>query len=166
MSITPVALLLIGVAMLWWLGGIGAADERERRRAYLARPHFEPIARIDDPIVAAATLLRFVAGDRGWPRARDIAVTLLSAVSPERCSREDAIARAEWTAGQLREECRAIGALCVLAEDWLDEGERADLRHMVDAVAEAASTDDPRARRRAATAIRALDAGRAPGTAT
>ena len=155
-----------GIGAWWWraknaaeVGG-KAIDTAQRLRGQVRRKRsreaaaFAPVSAIDDPVVAAATLLRFVAGDDGWPTARHEARAALGEIT-ERERVEEAITYAEWAAKQVEHERRSIDELGGRLREWLDHPERTRMLSMIDTVA----SDDPDAAARARRARNALSDG-------
>lgn len=106
--------------------------KRKRRRDQAA---FAPISAIDDPVIAGATLMRFVAGDERWGLRRTDVREFLATVADEP-SVDEAIAYAEWAARQVEHERKSIDALSGKLGEWLDPTERDRLIGMLDTVAE------------------------------
>ena len=105
-----------------------------RRRRSRDAAAFAPVSAIDDPVVAAATLLRFVAGDERWGARRAAARAALAGIA-DAARADDAVAYAEWAARQVEHERRSIDALAAKLAEWLDAPERARLAAMIDSVA-------------------------------
>ena len=155
-----------GIGAWWWRAknaaeaGGKAIDHAQRLRGQVRRKRareaasFAPVAAIDDPVVAAATLMRFVAGDEGWPTARHEARRALGEIADDERI-EEAVTYAEWAAKQVEHERRSIDELGTKLRDWLDAPERDRMLGMLDAVA----GDDPDGVARARRARAALSDG-------
>ncbi|XWN33251.1 MAG: hypothetical protein ROR55_09340 [Devosia sp.] len=126
------------------------------RRRYKRDSAFSPITAIDHPVVAAATLLAFVAGPSGWPKSKGRIRMQLGAVAPAETV-ETAITYAEWASDQGIDEERAIASLVQSLREWLDAAERRKLAAMIDI---AATSGDRRSFILAEKATRLLDATR------
>ena len=165
-----IILLIVGVLgalAFWWFrikqigqAGSEALDTAQRARGYLRRRDharkgdFSPVTAIDDPVVAAATLAAFVAGDDGWPRARAEAGRVLADVATGQAV-EEALGYADWAHRQIANEARAIDVLTDMLNGWLNRGERDTLRALVDrAAARGGDGADARADRTKARLIR------------
>lgn len=142
---------IVGGIGAWWWRAKNAAEAggkaidhaqrlrgRVRRKRARAAASFAPVSAIDDPVVAAATLMRFVAGDEGWPTARHEARRALGEIADDERI-EEAITYAEWAAKQVEHEGRSIDELGHKLRDWLDAPERARMLAMLREVA----GDDP-----------------------
>lgn len=135
--------------------GIDAAQRlqgkvRSKRRRDKAA--FAPVSAIDHPVVAAATLLRFIAGDDAWGRKREASRAALLEIADESMV-DEAVTYAEWAAKQVEHERKSIDTLAAMLRDWLDDEERRRLEGMVEAAAPA----DADGRARAVRAIERLD---------
>ncbi|MEM8855033.1 MAG: hypothetical protein AAGD34_15120 [Pseudomonadota bacterium] len=134
----------------------GSVRGHLNRRRYKRDSAFSPITAIDHPVVAAATLLAFVAGPSGWPKSKTRIRMQLGAVAPDETV-ESALTYAEWATDQGIDEERAVAALVQNLRDWLDAAERRKLAAMIDI---AASSGDRRSFILAEKATRLLDATR------
>ena len=170
MHILAIIVGLLGAGIVWWWrlqmiarAGNAAIDTARRVRGEVRRKRsrekaaLAPVSAIDQPLPAAATLMRFVAGDEGWPRSRAEARRLLGEIADE-AQVDEAITYAEWCERQVLAERKAIDTLCAKLAEWLDPTERERMAGMVEAMA---ADDDADARARAERATgRIRDAGR------
>ena len=161
MHILGLLLGLIGAGVFWWyrlktvaevgnkaLDAAGRVRSQVRRKRSRDKAAFAPVAAVDHPVIAAASLMRFVAGDEHWGRVRAPVEAQLGAIA-DGATVNEAMTYAEWVARQVDHEKRSIDALADKLWEWLAPTERAQLTGMLD---EAMPMDDADVAARAARA--------------
>jgi hypothetical protein len=151
MPVTFIVIVLIVAGVLWWyrrkmikeaandvadvLGRVRGSVRRERLKG---KNEMSALAAIDDPVVAAATLILSIASD--GPRItkeRDKALgkVIASVAAPGRA--DEAIGYARWVVAGVADAGVVIDALAPLLCERLNEQEKGDLIAMVRRVATA-----------------------------
>ena len=166
MHILGIILGLIVAGVIWYQrikiaaeAGSKAIDAAQRAKGKVVRKRkreaaaFAPISAVDHPVVAAATLMRFVIGDEAWGATRPRAVGELREIADE-ATVEEAIAYAEWAARQVEHERRSIDELSAKLREWLDPTERGRLAAMLEGLV----PDEADAHARHARAVTGLGA--------
>lgn len=146
-----IAVGLVAAAVLWWyrrkmmneaandaaevLGRARRAVRGEKQRKLNGT---SPLSSIDDPVVAAATLLASIASDGvALAPQREAALRKEIAAIAAGGKTDDAVAYGLWAAGQVGDAAQVIDRVAPFLRDHLDEAEKADLLMMIRRVATA-----------------------------
>ena len=144
MHILLAALGLMGVAAFWWyrlkmmndaagevadvLGRIQGQFRRKRLRRQAA---VAPLTAIDDPVVAAATLITAIVSENvPMTPPREAGVRAVIAEIADAKKTEEALAYAKWAAAQIDDTEVVMDKLTPFLRDRLDPDERNDLLQM------------------------------------
>jgi len=151
MHILLALLGLIGVAVLWWYrlkrihgAASEAADAAGRLRGAYRRhrirksTEMSPLTAIDDPILAAATvILAIVSEDDPLTDTRLSALTNALAGVSDSAKATDAVTYAKWATGEITQATTAIDKVGPFLRATLNATEKTDLLAMLDHVAAA-----------------------------
>lgn len=151
MHILVIVLGLLGGAAFWWyrvrymseaagevVDAVGRVRGSFRRKKLRQQAGLSPLAAIDDPVVAAATLIAAVATE-GVPMTPVREEALRAAVSgiADAGKADEAIIYGKWAASQIGDANVVIDKLATFLRDRLDESERHHLLEMTGDVAAA-----------------------------
>lgn len=110
---------------------LGRARGKYRRNQRRKLAEQSPVAAIDAPLVAAATLLYTLMETHPTTPAQDDEVTKLLSGKAGAAEIEEAIVYGKWVQGQNVPENKAVPLLCDKLLDWLDDEELEDFEQMV-----------------------------------
>lgn len=149
MHILIVLLGLLGGAAFWWyrvrylseaanevVDAVGRVRGAARRKKLRKQAELSPLAAIDDPVVAAATLITAVVSE-GLPMTpvREDAIRVaISGIADSR-KIDEAIIYGKWAASQIGDANVVIDKLTPFLRDRLDESERHHFLEMTGDVA-------------------------------
>lgn len=151
MPVTFIVIVLLVAGVLWWyrrkmikeaaddvadvLGRVRGSVRRERLEG---KDEMSALTAIDDPVVAAATLILAIATDGPrMTREREQALGEVIAGVAAQSRADDAIDYAKWAAGRVDDAGVVIDTLTPLLRERLDEAEKSDLITMARRVATA-----------------------------
>ncbi|ESW77636.1 hypothetical protein NKL07_07475 [Mesorhizobium sp. C280B] len=144
MHILIAAIGLLGAAGFWWYrlkimndaarevaDVVGRVQGNVRRKKLRKQAALSPLTAIDDPVVAAATLITAIVSENGpmLPQ-REAAIRSVISEIADKKQTDEAVIYAKWAASQ-------IDDATVVIDKRLDAAERNDLLQMVGRVAEA-----------------------------
>jgi hypothetical protein len=130
--------ILIGISVWYWrirmlknlgdnvIDAAGRFRGAQRRRKIARATGSSPIEAIDDPVTAAASLIRLLVGPDTWPAAQGRVQAKLAELSSYPMAQE-AVTYADWLGKQEVEKRKAIQSLTLRLRDWLTLEERQDL---------------------------------------
>jgi hypothetical protein len=157
--------ILMGIAVWWWrlrmlkrlgdnvIDAAGRFQGARRRRRNVAATGRSPIEAIDNPVTAAACLIRLLVGETTWPNAQGRVQAKLAELSSFPMAQE-AVTYADWLGRQEIEKRRSIERLTQRLRDWLTLEERQDLVALIsDAAASGPAGVQARASREALALI-------------
>lgn len=151
MHILVIVLGLLGGAAFWWyrvrymseaagevVDAVGRVRGSFRRKKLRQQAGLSPLAAIDDPVVAAATLIAAVASE-GVPMTpvREDALNAAIKGIADAGKADEAIIYGTWAASQIGDANVVIDKLAPFLRDRLDESERHHLLEMTGDVAAA-----------------------------
>lgn len=145
MHILLAILGILGAAALWWYrvkmmndaaneaaDVIGRVRGNIRRNKIRRQNELSPLTAIDDPVVAAATLISaLVSDDVPLTPEREAALGKEIEAIAQAGKLEESIVYAKWAAGQIDDAGAIIDKLGPFLRDRLDEAERHDLLAMI-----------------------------------
>lgn len=148
MHIALLVLSAIAGLGFWWIrlraageaatevvAAVGRLRGAARRRKIRKQAELSPVAAIDDPVVAAATLLTALAGDEaGLPEAREEAIRRAIGALTSRSRAEEATLYAKWAAAQIGDADIVVDVLGRYLAARLDEPEKRQLLAMAQMV--------------------------------
>lgn len=165
MHILLAALAILGGVGLWWYrikmmneaandaaDIIGRVRGNIRRKKIRHQNEMSPLTTIDDPVVAAATLISAILSD-DVPLTPEREAALRKEIEPivQEGKLDEAIVYAKWASGQIDDAAVVIDKLGPFLRDKLNEKERHDLLAMIRRSSVAAGpglpTLEPRMRR-------------------
>lgn len=146
MHITLLILAILGGAALWWYanraarGQSGQASRRlgppEGQKRLAARGAHAALAAIDDPVVAAATLLVAISTDDvPFSPERETTLREVLAEIADAAKVDGAVTHAKRAAGEIDEATIVIDSLAPLLASRLDDGEKEGVIRMLRRVA-------------------------------
>lgn len=157
MPVAFIVIVLAVAAVLWWYrrkmikeAADDVADVLGRVRGSVRRDRLQQqdpksaLTAIDDPVVAAATLILSIASDGPRltkERAKALEAVIAGVTTPDKAG--EAINYANWAAGRLNDAGQVIDALAPLLRERLNETEKAELITMVRRVATAGGAPLP-----------------------
>jgi uncharacterized tellurite resistance protein B-like protein len=145
------AIGLLGAAAFWWYrmkamndaardvaDVIGRVQGSVRRKKLRKQAAMSPLTAIDDPVVAAATLITAIVSENGpvLPPREAAIRSVISEIADEKKT-DEAVVYAKWAASQIDDATIVIDKLAPFLRERLDVAERSDLLQMVNRVAEA-----------------------------
>jgi uncharacterized tellurite resistance protein B-like protein len=115
---------------------VGRVQGHFRRQKLRKKAAVSPVAAIDDPVVAAATVMMSIAtGDK--PTTDEMMARIRSAISPIAASEaksEEAVTYAKWATDQVADVPTVIDLTTALLTTRLDESEKEDFVAMVQSI--------------------------------
>ncbi len=117
-----------GAEVVDHIGRAQGKYRRNQRRKFAAQ---SPVAAIDAPLIAAATLLYTLMETHPTTPAQDDEVTKLLSGKAGAAEVEEAVIYGKWVQGQDVPENKAVPLLCEHLLDWLDDEELDDFEKMV-----------------------------------
>jgi uncharacterized tellurite resistance protein B-like protein len=149
MHIVVIVLGVLGAATFWWyrlkmmgdaanevVDQVGRVQGHFRRQKLRKKAAVAPVAAIDDPVIAAATLMTAIAAedavvsDALKDRVRDVVTGIAS--SAEKA--EEAVTYAVWASNQVAEVQTVIDQTATFLKDKLNNDEKEELVGMVQSV--------------------------------
>jgi len=111
---------------------VSTARGKYRRGKMRKQAAESPVAAIDSPIVAAATLLRLlIKSDTLAAQQQLVLQKLLEEIASQEMI-DEAMIYSDWVYSQGHATGRSIDLICEQLHDWLDEEERIELITMID----------------------------------
>lgn len=141
---------LLGVAAIWWYrlkamneaasevaDVIGRVQGNIRRKKLRKQAALSPLTAIDDPVVAAATLITAIVSENGpvLPQ-REAAIRLMISEIADDKKTDEAVVYAKWAASQIDDATIVIDKLAPFLRERLEPHERDDLLSMLNRVAQ------------------------------
>lgn len=141
---------VLGAAALWWYrmkamneaardvaDVIGRVQGSVRRKKLRKQAALSPLTAIDDPVVAAATLITAIVSEDGpvLPQREAVIRSVISEIA-DRKKTDEAVIYAKWAASQIDDTTIVIDKLAPFLRERLDVSERNDLLQMVNRAAQ------------------------------
>ncbi|TKB78608.1 MAG: hypothetical protein E5W81_14145 [Mesorhizobium sp.] len=151
MHVLIAAIGLLGAAAFWWYrlktmndaarevaDVVGRVQGNIRRKKLRKQAALSPLTAIDDPVVAAATLITAIISEHGpvLPQ-REAAIRSVISEIADKKQTDEAVIYAKWAASQIDDATVVIDKLAPFLRERLDAAERSDLLQMVSRAAEA-----------------------------
>ncbi|MBZ9908897.1 hypothetical protein FJ872_20265 [Mesorhizobium sp. B2-5-9] len=142
---------VLGAAALWWYRMkamndaarevaevVGRVQGNIRRKKLRKQAALSPLTAIDDPVVAAATLITAIVSEDGpvLPRREAIIREVISQIAAGPKKTDEAVVYAKWAATQIDDTTIVIDKLAPFLRERLDPNERDDLLQMLNRVAQ------------------------------
>ncbi|PDQ19170.1 hypothetical protein CN311_20890 [Mesorhizobium sanjuanii] len=140
---------LLGAAAFWWYrmkamndaarevaDVVGRVQGNIRRKKLRKQAALSPLTAIDDPVVAAATLITAIVSENGpvLPQRETIIRSVISEIADDKKT-DEAVVYAKWAASQIDDATIVIDKLAPFLRERLDVNERNDLLQMLNRVA-------------------------------
>lgn len=144
------ALGILGAGAFWWYrlkmmneaaqdvaDVVGRVQGSIRRKKLRKQASQSPLTAIDDPVVAAATLITAIVMEHGplMPQREAIIRAVISEIADEKKT-EEAVIYAKWAASQVDDTTVVIDKLAPFLRERLDATERTDLLQMLNRAAQ------------------------------
>lgn len=114
---------------------VGRARGAMRRRKIRRQAELSPVTAIDDPVIAAATLIAAIAGAQGTlGEAQEGAIRREIGALTSRARAEEAVLYGKWAAAQIGDTDTVINVLAPFLAARLDDAEKGQLAAMAQAV--------------------------------
>ncbi|MER9950958.1 hypothetical protein [Mesorhizobium sp. M0047] len=141
---------VLGAAAFWWYrmkamneaardvaDVIGRVQGSVRRKKLRKQAALSPLTAIDDPVVAAATLITAIVSEEGpvLPRREAVIRQVISEIADKKKT-DEAVIYAKWAAAQIDDTTVVIDKLAPFLRERLDVAERNDLLQMVNRAAQ------------------------------
>ena len=141
----------LGAAAFWWYrmktmndaarevaDVVGRVQGNIRRKKLRKQAALSPLTAIDDPVVAAATLITAIVSENGpvLPQREAVIRSVISEIADKKKT-DEAVIYAKWAASQIDDTTIVIDKLATFLRDRLDLSERNDLLRMVARAAQA-----------------------------
>ncbi|TPL92008.1 hypothetical protein FJ960_29205 [Mesorhizobium sp. B2-3-11] len=141
---------VLGAAALWWYrmkamndaarevaDVVGRVQGNIRRKKLRKQAALSPLTAIDDPVVAAATLIASIVFENGpiLPQREAVMRSVISEIANKKKT-DEAVVYAKWAASQIDDATVVIDKLAPFLRERLDVAERNDLLQMVNRVAQ------------------------------
>lgn len=142
---------VLGAAALWWYrmkamndaarevaDVVGRVQGNIRRKKLRKQAALSPLTAIDDPVVAAATLITAIVSEHGpvLPGREKIIREVISQIADGQKKTDEAVVYAKWAASQIDDTTIVIDKLAPFLRERLDPNERDDLLQMLNRVAQ------------------------------
>ncbi|MBZ9671452.1 hypothetical protein [Mesorhizobium sp. ES1-3] len=142
---------VLGAAALWWYrmkamndaarevaDVVGRVQGNIRRKKLRKQAALSPLTAIDDPVVAAATLITAMVSEGGpvLPRREAVIREVISQIADGQKKTDEAVVYAKWAASQIDDTTIVIDKLAPFLRERLDPNERDDLLQMLNRVAQ------------------------------
>ncbi|AGB43575.1 hypothetical protein LB516_10390 [Mesorhizobium sp. CO1-1-7] len=142
---------VLGAAALWWYRMkamndaarevaevVGRVQGNIRRKKLRKQAALSPLTAIDDPVVAAATLITAIVSEDGpvLPRREAVIREVISQIAAGPKKTDEAVVYAKWAATQIDDTTIVIDKLAPFLRERLDPNERDDLLQMLNRVAQ------------------------------
>jgi uncharacterized tellurite resistance protein B-like protein len=146
MHIVLAALGLLGAAAFWWyrvkimseaandaVDAIGRVRGSLRRSKLRKQSALSPLTAIDDPVIAAATLITAIVSEDVplTPQIEKGVRSVIGEIADDKAT-EQAVIYAKWAASQINDATMTIDKLAPFLRDHLDQNERNDLLEMTE----------------------------------
>ncbi|ESX07555.1 MULTISPECIES: hypothetical protein [unclassified Mesorhizobium] len=141
---------VLGAGAFWWYrmkamneaarevaDVVGRVQGNIRRKKLRKQAALSPLTAIDDPVVAAATLIMAIAAEHGpiLPKRETVIREVISQIADNQKKTDEAVVYAKWAAAQIDDTTIVIDKLAPFLRERLDPHEREDLLQMLDRVA-------------------------------
>ncbi|AZO60602.1 MAG: hypothetical protein EOQ55_18000 [Mesorhizobium sp.] len=142
---------LLGVAAIWWYrlkamneaasevaDVIGRVQGNIRRKKLRKQAALSPLTAIDDPVVAAATLITAIVSEHGpiLPQREAVIREVIAQIADNPKKTDEAVVYAKWAAAQVDDTTIVIDKLAPFLRERLEPHERDDLLSMLNRVAQ------------------------------
>jgi uncharacterized tellurite resistance protein B-like protein len=142
---------VLGAAAFWWYrmkamndaarevaDVVGRVQGNIRRKKLRKQAALSPLTAIDDPVVAAATLITAIVAEHGpvLPQREAAIRSVISEIADSKKT-DEAVIYAKWAAAQIDDTTIVIDKLAPFLRERLDVSERNDLLQMVNRAAQA-----------------------------
>lgn len=142
---------VLGAAAFWWYrlkmmneaaqevaDVVGRVQGNIRRKKLRKQAALSPLTAIDDPVVAAATLIAAIVSEQGpiLPQRESVLRDVISQIAASQKKTDEAVVYAKWAAAQVDDTTITIDKLAPFLRERLDPAERNDLLGMLNRVAE------------------------------
>ncbi|TGQ74753.1 hypothetical protein EN829_005645 [Mesorhizobium sp. M00.F.Ca.ET.186.01.1.1] len=142
---------VLGAAALWWYrmkamndaarevaDVVGRVQGNIRRKKLRKQAALSPLTAIDDPVVAAATLIAAMISEHGpmLPQREAVLREVISQIADGQKKTDEAVVYAKWAASQIDDTTIVIDKLAPFLRERLDPNERDDLLQMLNRVAQ------------------------------
>ncbi|MCV3208217.1 hypothetical protein OHD62_16365 [Mesorhizobium sp. YC-39] len=142
---------LLGAAAFWWYrmkamneaarevaDVVGRVQGNIRRNKLRKQAALSPLTAIDDPVVAAATLITAIVSENGpmLPGREAVIRSVISEIANDKKKMDEAVVYAKWAASQIDDTTIVIDKLAPFLRERLDINERNDLLQMLNRVAQ------------------------------
>jgi uncharacterized tellurite resistance protein B-like protein len=146
MHILLAALGLLGAAAFWWyrvkvmreaaneaVDAIGRVRGSLRRSKLRKQSALSPLTAVDDPVIAAATLIAAIVSEDLplTPQAEQGIRKVVGEIAADDRATDQALIYAKWAVSQIGDTAMTIDKLAPFLRDHLDLNERNDLLEMV-----------------------------------
>ncbi|CDX42008.1 conserved hypothetical protein [Mesorhizobium sp. ORS 3359] len=151
MPILIAILGLLGAAAIWWYrlkymsdaarevaDVVGRVQGNLRRKKLRNQAALSPLTAIDDPVVAAATLITAIVAEQGpvLPKREAVIRDVIAQIAEGPKKADEAVVYAKWAAAQVDDTTIVIDKLAPFLRGRLDPHERDDLLSMLNRVAQ------------------------------
>jgi uncharacterized tellurite resistance protein B-like protein len=141
---------VLGAAAFWWYrmkamneaarevaDVVGRVQGNIRRKKLRKQAALSPLTAIDDPVVAAATLITAIVSENGpiLPQREAVIRAVISEIADKKKT-DEAVIYAKWAASQIDDTTVVIDKLAPFLRERLDVNERNDLLQMVNRAAQ------------------------------
>ena len=141
---------VLGAAAFWWYrmkamndaarevaDVVGRVQGNIRRKKLRNQAALSPLTAIDDPVVAAATLIASIVSESGpiLPQREAVIRAVISEIADKKKT-DEAVIYAKWAASQIDDTTVVIDKLAPFLRERLDVAERNDLLQMVNRAAQ------------------------------
>ncbi|AZO10672.1 MULTISPECIES: hypothetical protein [unclassified Mesorhizobium] len=142
---------LLGAAAFWWYrlkamndaarevaDVVGRVQGNIRRKKLRKQAALSPLTAIDDPVVAAATLITAIIAEQGpiLPQREGVIREVIAEIAQSQKKTDEAVVYAKWAAAQVDDTTIVIDKLAPFLRERLDPNERNDLLQMLNRVAQ------------------------------
>ncbi|TGR21517.1 MULTISPECIES: hypothetical protein [unclassified Mesorhizobium] len=142
---------VLGAAAFWWYrmkamndaarevaDVVGRVQGNIRRKKLRKQAALSPLTAIDDPVVAAATLITAMVSEDGpiLPQREAVIREVISQIAAGQKKTDEAVVYAKWAASQIDDTTIVIDKLAPFLRERLDPSERDDLLQMLNRVAQ------------------------------
>ena len=142
---------VLGAAAFWWYrmkamneaarevaDVVGRVQGNIRRKKLRNQAALSPLTAIDDPVVAAATLITAIVAEQGpvLPQREAVIRDVISQIADSQKKTDEAVVYAKWAASQVDDTTIVIDKLAPFLRERLDPHERDDLLRMLNRVAQ------------------------------
>ncbi|RJT39783.1 hypothetical protein D3227_12630 [Mesorhizobium waimense] len=141
---------VLGAAAFWWYrmkamndaarevaDVVGRVQGSIRRKKLRKQAALSPLTAIDDPVVAAATLITAIVSENGpvLPQREAVIRSVILEIADKKKT-DEAVVYAKWAAAQIDDTTIVIDKLAPFLRERLDVAERNDLLQMVNRAAQ------------------------------